>query len=87
MTRSTAIALAGVALPAASVTVPFAALVTSQWDTDYVYTVETNDTYCASVVHETPTSKVLTTTVWTTRTSQRRVATILNERSRTANTS
>lgn len=54
MTRSTAITLAGLALLAASVTVPFAALATSQWDTDYVYTVETNDTYCASVVHETP---------------------------------
>lgn len=54
MDRSTALVLAGVVLLVAAAAVPLAWLVSSEWDTDYVYTVDERDTYCTGVVHETP---------------------------------
>lgn len=50
--RSTALILAGVVLLLVSASVPFVGLAATNWDTDYVYTVETGESYCASVVHE-----------------------------------
>lgn len=52
MKRSTALILAGVVLLLTSASVPFVGLATTNWDTDYVYTVETRESYCATVVHE-----------------------------------
>lgn len=52
MQRSTALILAGVVLLLASASVPVVGLAVTSWDTDYVYGVETGDSYCASVVHE-----------------------------------
>lgn len=54
MNRTTALILAGVSLLAASAIIPLVGLATTQWDTDYVYTVEANETYCTGVVHESP---------------------------------
>lgn len=54
MNRSTALVLAGIVLLVASAAVPIVGLAATEWDTDYVYTVETGESYCASVVHESP---------------------------------
>lgn len=54
MKRTTALVLAGVLLLVAAAAVPIVGLAVTQWDTDYVYTVETGDSYCANVVHGTP---------------------------------
>lgn len=54
MNRATALVLAGVALLVASAAIPFTVLAATQWDTDYVYTVETNETFCANAVHQSP---------------------------------
>ena len=54
MNRSTALVLGGVVLLIAAVAAPLAWLASAQWETEYVYTVETDDSYCASAVHETP---------------------------------
>lgn len=54
MERSTALVLAGIALLIAAAALPFAGLALTQWDTDYVYSVETAESYCADVVHGTP---------------------------------
>lgn len=52
--RSTALVLAGIGLLLASAAVPLVGLVTSEWESDYVYTIESDESYCADVVHETP---------------------------------
>ena len=54
MKRTTALVLAGVLLLVAAAAVPIIGLATTQWDSNYVYTVETGDSYCASFVRETP---------------------------------
>lgn len=54
MKRATALLLAGALCFAAAAAVPLVGLAVAQWDTDYVYTVEADDSYCASVVHGTP---------------------------------
>lgn len=54
MQRSTALVLAGVLCLVAAVAVPVVGLLVAEWDSDYVYTVETEDSYCADVVHENP---------------------------------
>lgn len=53
MDRSTTLILAGVILLMAAAAVPLTGLAVTQWDTDYVYTVETGDSYCASVANGT----------------------------------
>ena len=54
MNRTTVLILSGFLMFVAAAAVPVLGLATVQWDTDYVYTVETDDTYCADVVHESP---------------------------------
>lgn len=54
MNRSTALVLAGVVLLVGAAASPIVGLAATQWDTDYVYTVETGESYCASAVHESP---------------------------------
>lgn len=54
MNRSTALVLAGIVLLIASAAVPLVGLATSEWDSDYVYTIESDGSFCADVVHETP---------------------------------
>jgi hypothetical protein len=51
MNRSTTLALAGLILLTTSAAVPLAGLATAQWDTDYVYSVQTGDSYCVDIVH------------------------------------
>lgn len=53
MNRPTTLVLTGIVLLLASAAVPLVGLATSEWDSDYVYTIEM-DGYCAGVVHETP---------------------------------
>jgi hypothetical protein len=52
--RSTALILGGFVLLITAATAPLAWTASAQWETEYVYAVETDDSYCASVVHETP---------------------------------
>lgn len=54
MKRTTALVLAGVVFLVAAAAVPVIGLAVIQWDTDFVYTVETGDSYCANVVHNRP---------------------------------
>ena len=54
MKRTTALLLVGVLCLVAAIVAPILGLVTAQWDTTYVYSVETGNSYCADVVHETP---------------------------------
>lgn len=50
--RSTALIIAGALLLLASASVPFVTLAVTEWDTDYVYTTETGESYCATAVRE-----------------------------------
>lgn len=52
MKRSTALALVGAILLLSAATVPFVGLLMAEWDTDYLYSIESGDSYCANVVHE-----------------------------------
>ncbi|MFC7166059.1 hypothetical protein [Halospeciosus flavus] len=52
MKRSTALALVGAILLLSAAAVPFVGLLMAEWDTDYVYSIESGDSYCANVVHE-----------------------------------
>lgn len=52
MNRTAALVLVGILLLAGAAAIPLVGLTATQWDTDYVYTVETGDSYCTTVVHE-----------------------------------
>jgi len=54
MNRATALVLVGVVLLVGAAATPLVGLATAQWDTDYVYTVGGGDSYCATVVHQSP---------------------------------
>lgn len=54
MRRSSTLIIAGIVLLIAAAVVPLGVLAGAEWDTRYVYSVESGDSYCATVVQEPP---------------------------------